>query len=111
MFEGIPPNYHKQLISLLFLVIYALIYRGSYPLAIQYFTITTAKCDLPLYTSALTAIAPAMRDAGLSAIGRMLLAPQRQSLTSKIGNPLFHKERTVQEELLRNYDYQLGAMQ
>jgi hypothetical protein len=33
-FEDIPPDYHKQLFSLLFLVIDILIWRGSYPLAV-----------------------------------------------------------------------------
>ena len=44
---------HKQLISLLFLVVYALIYRRSNPLAVQYYTVIMAKGGLPLYLSAL----------------------------------------------------------
>src|SRR5258706_7186009 len=73
-FHGIPSDYHKQLISLLFLVVYALICRRSYPLAIQYFTVITEKGELPVYTSAFTAIAPAMRNRGLSVIGRLILS-------------------------------------
>jgi hypothetical protein len=113
MFESTPSDYHKQLISLLFLVLLALIYRGSYPLAIQYFTIITAKGDLPLYTSALTAIAPSISDEGLSTIGRMLLVPQTQELTSIRDDRMFfdqvYAHRTFQEALLTSYDHQFGA--
>ena len=109
LFEGTPSEHHKELISLLFLVVYALIYRDSYPLAAHYFTIITTKGDLPLYTSALTAIAPAMKDAGLSAIGRMLVAPQTQEMTPIIIDSMFYKQRTVQEDLLRSYDRLLGV--
>ena len=108
LFENTPSDYHKQLISLLFLVVYALIYRRSYRLAVQYFNIITAKGDLPLYSSALTAIAPSIMYRGLSAIGRMLVAPQTQELTSIIDDSLYD-EGTVQEELLKNYDDSLGA--
>jgi hypothetical protein len=107
--EDIHPDYHKQLISLLLLVVYALIYRRSYPLAVQYFTTITAKDDLPLYTSALTAIAPAMRDAGLSAICRMLVAPDTQELTGIIRDSMYYGGHFFQEELFQNYDLQLGA--
>ena len=65
LYEGTSPNDHKQLTSLLFLVVYALMYRESDALAAQYFTIITAKGDLPLYASALTAIAPSMTKRGL----------------------------------------------
>jgi hypothetical protein len=109
MFEHTFFGNHEQLISLLFLNVYALIYRHSYPLAVQYFTIITAQGDLPLYASALTAIAPSMRNDGLSAIGRMLVATQTQELTPILLNSGFHGERTVQEELLKNYDHRLGA--
>jgi len=109
LFEGTPSELHKELISLLFLVVYALIYRDSYRLAAHYFTTITTNGDLPLFTSALTAIAPVMKDAGLSAIGRMLVAPQTQEITSIIIDSMFYKQRTVQEDLLRNYDLALGA--
>ena len=108
-FEDIPSDYHKQLISLLFLIIYAFICRGSYPLAIQYFTVITAKGDSPLYISALTAIAPAIRDSGLSAIGRMILAPQTQELTRMIHDSMPNGEHTFLEEMLKNYDLQFGT--
>ena len=108
-FEDIPSDYHKQLVSLLFLVVYAFICRRSYPLAVQYFTIITAKGDLPLYTSALTAIAPAMRISGLSAIGRMIVAPQTQELTQMIRDSMPNGTHTFLEEMLENYDLHLGA--
>jgi hypothetical protein len=108
-FEYTPPNYHKQLISLLFLVVWALIYRDLHSEAVNYFTIIIAKGDLALYTSALTAIAPVMRDLGLSAIARMLVAPQTQELASIIDDSMTHQQRTVQGELLKDYDHQLGA--
>jgi hypothetical protein len=107
-FEDIPSDYHKQLISLLFLVIHDLIWRRSHLLAVQYLTVITANGDLPLYTSALTAIAPAMKDILLSAIIRMLVAPQTQDLTSILRDSIHYGGHAVLEELLRNYDLQLG---
>ena len=109
LFEGTPSSYHKQLISLLFLVVYALIYLRSYPLAVRHFTIITAKRDLPLYASALTAIAPALTDAGISAIGRMLMMPQTQVSTEVFYRFGLHDKRTALEEMFNNYDEQLGA--
>jgi hypothetical protein len=107
-FEDVPSDYHKQLISLLFLVIHVLIWRGSYPLAVQYLNVITAKGDLPLYTSALTAVAPAMIDYTLSAIISMLVAPQAQELTPIIRDFMENGEHDFLEELLREYDLQLG---
>jgi hypothetical protein len=108
-FENTPPAYRKQLISMLFLVINALICRDSYALAVQYLTVITAKGDFPLYTSALTAIAPAIGDLRLSTISRMLMVPQTQVLISTILSPFRSGNRVFQEELLKNYDLQLGA--
>jgi hypothetical protein len=108
-FEDTPSDYHEQLISLLFLVSYALICQSSYPLAAQYLTVITATGELPLYTSALTAIAPVIGDNTVSAISRMLMAPQAQELTPIIRSSLLHRERAFQEELLQNYDLQLGT--
>ena len=65
-FEDTPPDYHKHLISLLFLVISHFTGRYTRHLAVQYFNVITAKGDLPLYTSALTAIAPVIGDDRLS---------------------------------------------
>ena len=108
LFEGTPSDYHKQLVALLFLVVYALIYRDSYPLAVQYFTFIMAKGDLPLYTSALTAIAPAITVAGLSTIGRLLVAPQTQDLTPIISDSMHHESPVLIRGLLEDYDCQLG---
>jgi hypothetical protein len=108
-FEDIPSDYHAQLISLLFLVIHVLIQHGSYLLAAQYHTIITAKGDLPLYSSALTAIGPTVGHDILSAITRMLVAPQTQDLTEIKDIYIYNEERFVQDGLLRNYDLQLRA--
>ena len=107
-FEDTPSDCHRPLISLLFLVVYAMIRRGSYPLAVQYFVIITANGDLPLHASALTAVAPAIGDTGVSAIGRMLVA-QTQELTSIIDDSMSNEGTHAQEELLNNYDRLLGA--
>ena len=96
-FEDIPSDYHKGLTSLLFLVLYVLVHRQSHPLVVQYFTIITEKCGAALYTSALTSIAPFTSEDGLSVIGRMLVEPHTQELTSIImilcfiKNPLLRK--------------------
>jgi hypothetical protein len=100
-FEDTPSDYHKPLISLLFLVIHALIDRCSYSLAVQYLTVITSKGDLPLYTSALTVIAQAMGDKRLSTISRTLVALPTQDLTPRIRSSLSNGERVVPEELLK----------
>ena len=107
--EGTPLDHHKQLISLLFLVVYALERRGSLLLAAQYFTIITAKGDFPLYTSALTAIAPAIENDILSMISTILVVPRTQDLPSMIGAFRSFGRKPFQEELLQNYDHQLEA--
>jgi hypothetical protein len=109
LLERAPSDHHKKLMSLLFLVVYALIKTYEYSLAVQYFTLITAKGDLHLYTSALTAIAPSINDRGLSAIGRVLVAPRTQQLIEIIDDPMAYAGRTVQEALLKDYDHQLGA--
>jgi len=108
-FEDTPSDYHKQLVSLLFLVVSALMSRGSYTLAIQYLTVITANGDLPLYTAALTAIAPIMGGYELSAIIRMLVAPQTQELTPMTLRSTIYGELEFQDQLLENYDLRLGA--
>jgi len=105
-FEDTPSDCHKSLISVLFLVVHALLDRGSYPLAEQYFAIITAKGDFPLYTSALTAVAPAIGDPGVLAIGR-LLSDQTQGAST---NPSkYHEGGTVLVELLKGHDRRLRA--
>ena len=108
-FEVIPSRYHKQFISLLFLVVYILMRRRSIPLAVRYYTIITAKGGLPLYSSALAAIAPSIGNHGLAAIARMLLAPQAQDLTSITINFKQAGEFNAHVELLKDYDLHLGA--
>jgi len=109
LYEGTPPDTHKQLTSLLFLVVYAFIYRESSTLAVQYFTIITAKGDLPLYASALTAIAPSMTDLGLSVIGRALVARQTEDIISTFRDVVPYSEDFLLSALFNSYDNQLGA--
>jgi hypothetical protein len=108
-FEDTHFVHHKQLISLLFLILYALICRRSYPLAIQFFTTITAKGGLPLYASALTAIAPVIKDSGLSVIFWMIMAPETQEISSIIDQSMAWDGFTCPEELFKNYDLRLGA--
>jgi len=105
MIEDAPDN----LTSLLFLVLYGLMWQLRVHLAAQYFAITTEKGDFSLHTSALTTIAPAIGDVGLSILGRMLVTPRTQSLTLIIKDSTLFGERDFQEELLQNYDHRLGA--
>ena len=105
-FQYTPAYCHKQLISMLLLVLYALLYRDSIPLTVQYLTTITAIGDLPLYTSALTAIAPSMSEIGLSVIAGMLVAPQSQFLAPTAHEPTWDRLDTI----LKNYDRQLGAL-
>jgi len=107
-FEHTPSVCHKPLISVLFLVVHSLLQRQSYPLADQYFAIITAKGDFPLYTSALTAVGPAIGNYGLFAIGRLLVA-QTQELTSETIHPTSIADYTVLGELLKTYNRHLGA--
>ena len=108
-FNHVYPEHQEPFISLLFLVVYALIYRDSIPLAIHYYTIITAKRDLPLYMSALAGIAPCMSNDGLSTIARALVVPHAQHLTFLFVYPLRYTVRTFHEELLKNYDAHLGV--
>ena len=107
-FEDTPSGCHKSLISVLFLVVHVLILQGSYPLADQYFAIITAKGDFPLYTSALTAAAPAIGDSRVLDIGGLLVA-QIHGLTPVNTRSTSYAGYTVLEELLKNYDHHLGA--
>jgi hypothetical protein len=108
-FEDTPSDYHKQLISLLFLVVSHCIRLRSSPLAVQYLTVITSNGDFTLYTSALTAIAPVLSDDVLFAIGRTLVMPQAQVSTRIISESVLYEKRTSLGELLINYDLQLGA--
>jgi len=109
LYEGTPRYYHKQLTSLLFLVVYAFINRQSYALAVQYFTIITAKGDLPLYASALAAIAPSMTERGLCAIGRALVALRTKDIRSILYDALSYSEGPPLGELFNSFDDRFGA--
>ena len=115
MIDEIDDSWREELISLLFLVIYALTLRGSTFLAEQYLAIITANADFALCASALTDIAPALGDDGFSAIGRLLLAPQVHfstpaacySMSNNMAD-LPQLSRSPQD-LFSNYDCQLGT--
>ena len=111
MIEDVPSNCHKQLISLLFLVVSHLLRQNSDLLAVQYFGIIKAKCDYPFYASALTAVAPALGDTQVSAFGRVLVAPQTKDLLSILHDYSWSITPNFQEELLQDYDHQLEASQ
>ena len=110
LYEGTPSDDHQQLTSLLFLIVHALICHESYELAVQYYNIITAKGDLLLYASALTAIAPVIANFGLSAIGMMLVAPQAQDRMLMIHYLSFFDEASALGRILDNYDQHLGAI-
>jgi hypothetical protein len=109
-FEDTTSDHHEQLLSLLFLVIHVLLCRTSYSLAAQYLAVITARDDLPLYASALTAIAPAIgSNTTFSAIIRALVVPQTRDLILIMHDTALYGERFVREELLESYDLRLGA--
>ena len=109
LYEGTHLDNHRQLISLLFLIVYGLICRRSYALAVENFTIITAKGDLPFYASALAAIAPAIREPGLAIMGKMLVAPQTREVELLFHHPVFYDPATDLEQMFNDYDEQLGA--
>jgi len=107
LYEGTPRYYHEQLTSLLFLVFYGLINRRSDALADQYFSIITEKGDLPLYASALTAIAPSMTEGELCAIG-WALVELRIPVKYKFGYCLSYSDDPL-GRLFNGFDERLGA--
>jgi len=107
--ENVPSSCHKQLISLLFLVLDGLRSQDSDLLAFQYFGIITAKGDFPLYASALIAVAPVLGYFGLCLFAAMLVAPRTKD--SVPDDTVWHRRIIIQEELLQGYDHQLGASQ
>ena len=115
MIDEIDDSWREELISLLFLVIYALTLRGSKFLAEQYLAVITAKADFTLCASALTALAPALGDDGFSAIGRLLLAPQVQFSTPAACYSMSNNTADLpqlgrsHQDLFNNYDCQLGT--
>ena len=113
MVEDIDYSCRNELISLLFLIIYAFILRGSNTLAVWYIDIITSKCDFPFCASALAVIAPVLGDDGFSAIGGLLLAPQTQFLTPKAGGSMsdFPQLGFSYQCLFDHYDLRLAASQ
>ena len=109
LYQGTPSDDHKQLTSLLFLIVCGLIYRRSYALAAKYFTIITEKGDLPFYASALAAIAPAMRESSLSTMGKMLVAPRTREVEPVFDDFISYDTATALEQMFNHYDEQLGG--
>ena len=92
MIKNTNDSSRKELISLLFLVLYGLFLQGSKDLAERYLAIITKKCDFLSCASVLVVIAPALGDDVFFAVGGSLLA-----------------SRTC--DLLKNYALQLGVSQ
>ena len=113
MITNINDSSRKELISLLFLVLYGLFLRGSKALAVQYLAIITAKCDFLSCASALTVIAPTLGDDAFYAIGGSLLAPQTQFLTLEVNGSMSDLLQIgiSHHSLFDNYDLLLGASQ
>ena len=102
--ESADSRYHRQIISLLFLVYYYLKSSGSGILAAQYLTIITAKGDLSLHLSSLVTIAPAIPPFDILRIVGFLIATQAERANGA------HHELAI-EGIFRAYDNQLGVGQ
>ena len=112
MMDEIDDDCREELISLLFLVIYALTLRGSKNLARLYLDIITARADFTLCASALSTIAPALGDDGFRAFSDLLLWFQAEFLTpAAMSNDMsdFPQVGRSHQPLLENYDLRLGA--
>ena len=112
MTDEIDSNWREELISLLFLVIYALTLRGSKNLAELYLGIITARADFAFCASALSTIAPALGDDGFRVFRELLLAPRTQFLApTAMSNDVsdFPHIGRSHQDLLNNYDLHLGA--
>ena len=110
VFENLIRSYRKELTSILFLVIYGLILRGSTPLAVRYLAIITTRANFKFCASALTFIAPALGDDGFRIIGKLLLAPQTNFLSLEAGGSISGTAPDHQD-LFNNYEHHLGASQ
>ena len=102
--ENADSRYHRQIISLLFLVYYYLKSSGSGILATQYLTIITAKGGLPLHLSSLVTIAPAIPPSDILRIVGFLVATQAERANG------VHHELPF-DGIFRAYDNQLGVGQ
>ena len=108
LMEGPPSSCHKELISLLFLVLYGLVDRGSYLLVSQYVDIINKKSDFTLCASALTAVAPFMNDYGLYYLAGIPLTCRTQDMASVADE---YRTVTSRTEMFLMYDGRLGASQ
>ena len=117
MIENLDHPFRKELTSLLFIVLYALIQRGSKDLAAQYLAIITEGADFLFCASALVSIAPALGDGGFHGIGELLLAPRTQFLSPEAGGFISDNMsdspqlKLSHQDLFNNYDLHLGAGQ
>ena len=112
MIENVNDSSRKNLISLLFLILYDLFLRGSKDLAVRYLAIITAKCHFALCASALTVIAPTLGDSAFFAIGASLLAPQTHFLTPDVDDSTSDSSQIgLSHSLFDNYDLLLGTSQ
>ena len=73
LMESPPSSCHKELISLLFLVVHGLMKRGSDRLVSQYVGTIAETCDFTLCASALTVAARSMSGSRVYLLGTMLL--------------------------------------
>ena len=108
LMEDPPSSCHKELISLLFLILCGLMGRGSHRLVSQYVGIITAKSDFTICASALTAIAPFLSHSELRDLARIPLGCRTQDMSSVAA-----ESRTwlSDGEKFRLYDARLGAGQ
>ena len=110
LMESPPSSCHKELISLLFLVLHGLMEGGSYHLIAQYVSTITKKCDFTLCASALAAAAPSMTDNGIYHLGMMLLMFYTHDMTSVVAE----SQRDLCPSWIQTYllyDGRLGANQ
>ena len=109
LMEGPPSSCHKELISLLFLVLSGLVNHGSDRLVSQYVGTIAEKCDFTLCASTLTAVAPFMSHYALSCLAGIPLTCRAQDMSSVAAEYRPWSCRT--EKLLLMYDGRLGVSQ
>ena len=108
LMEGPPSGCHKEVTSLLFLVLYGLIMRRSYRLVSEYVGIIAEKSDFTLCSSALTAVAPFMSDYALYYLAEIPLTCLTQDMSSVAAES--RTWSSLAERFLM-YDGRLGASQ
>ena len=107
LMEGPPHTCHKELISLLFIVLYGFMAQGSYLLIDQYVSIIAANTDFTLCASALTAVAPSISD-GLIHLGGILLICYTHDVPSVAADPQTFLSLS-QTLMFQIYDGHLGG--